>query len=68
MKQMAENNDQQQQEMTSMSIMKHKKRNFSHIPIPSNGLILKQASGDYITMSAVRNRRTLSEQISLRDR
>jgi len=74
-KQMAENgaaaaddDDDQRQEMISMSGMRHKRRHMSQIPIPSDGLILKQVPEGYITMSAVRKRRILSEQISHRDR
>jgi hypothetical protein len=67
---MAENgaDDDQRQEMISMSGMRHKRRHMSQIPTPSHGLILKQVPEGYITMSAVRKRRMLSEQISLHDR
>jgi hypothetical protein len=68
--QMAENDDDgiQQQEMTTMSLMRNKKRHLSHIPIPSTGFLLEQLSGGYVTVNDVRKRRFASEQVNLHDR
>jgi hypothetical protein len=46
----------------------NKRRHLSQTPIPSNGLILKKLSLGYITVPAVRNRRTVSEQFNRHDR
>ncbi len=63
---MAEN--EQQDEVNSILIMKNKRRHLSQTPIPSNGLILKKLSEGFITVSATRKRRTVSEQINRHDR
>ncbi len=65
---MAEN-EQQQEEISSMLTTNNpKRRNLSQTPIPSTGLILKKLSHGYITVPAIRNRRTVSEQINHHDR
>jgi hypothetical protein len=58
---MAEND---QQELTPMLIMK----TISQTPIPSHGLTLKKLSEGHLIVSAIRNRRTVSEQINRHDR
>ncbi|CAF3429128.1 unnamed protein product [Rotaria socialis] len=60
--------EQEQHESGLIPLLKHERRHFSQISMPSNGLILKKLPGGYITVGAVRKRRTLSEQVNRYDR
>ena len=70
MNHMANNNDDddQRQFENAMSTIRHKKRLFSQIPLPSTGLILRQLPGGNVTIDPVRKRRTASEQVNIHDR
>jgi hypothetical protein len=65
-----DNNDGEEQlgELPPMSTMRRTKRLLSQIPLPSTGLILRQLSGGNITVTPVKKRRTVSEQINPHDR
>ncbi|CAF5118151.1 unnamed protein product, partial [Rotaria magnacalcarata] len=65
---MAEKDAEEQHESGLIPLLKHERRHFSQVPTPSNGLILKKLPGGYITVVAVRKRRTLSEQVNRYDR
>ncbi len=65
-KQMAEN--EQGQEIIPMLNINNQRRHLSQIPIPSHGLILKKSPEGFRTVSAMRKRRTVSEQINRHDR
>ncbi len=58
---------EQRQELSPMLIMKTKRRHLSQTPISSHGLHLKKLSEGHVIVSAIRNRRTLSEQINYHD-
>ena len=45
-----------------------RKRQLSHVPLPSNGLFVNQSPEGCIAISPTRKRRTVSEQIDLHDR
>ncbi|CAF0876985.1 unnamed protein product [Adineta ricciae] len=45
-----------------------RKRQLSHVPLPSNGLLVKQSPEGWAAISPTRKRRTVSEQIDLHDR
>ena len=51
-----------------ITTMGRTKRLLSQIPLPSNGLILRQIPGGNVTIGPVRNRRTVSEQFNTPDR
>ncbi|CAF3593611.1 unnamed protein product [Rotaria sordida] len=63
-----EQQQQQQRETSVTSINRPQRRHFSQTPIPSNDIILKELSGNYIPIDAIRKRRTLSEQVNRYDR
>jgi len=63
-----ENDDEQQHEEFPMTTMGRTKRLLSQIPLPSTGLILRQLPGGNVTVSPVRKRRTVSEQVNRHDR
>jgi hypothetical protein len=60
--------EQQQPEISPRLIRKNKRRYLSQTPVPSHGLSLKKLSEGYITISDMRYRRTVSEQINRHDR
>jgi hypothetical protein len=63
-----DDNDEEQQAELAMSTMRRTKRLLSQIPLPSQGLILRQLPGGNVTLAPVRKRRTASEQINPHDR
>jgi hypothetical protein len=58
----------EKQEISPMLSINYKRRNLSQTPTPSSGLILKKLSQGYITVSSVKNRRAVSEQVNHHDR
>lgn len=64
----ANDDDEQNDKEIPLTTMRRTKRLLSQIPLPSNGLILRQLPGGNITMVPVRKRRTASEQINRHDR
>lgn len=66
---MSENDSHQAQpEFDRVPSIRYERRHYSQIQVPSNSLIFKKLSGSYVTVDAVRKRRTLSEQVSQYDR
>lgn len=68
MQHMADDIDEQDEIELPLSTMRRTKRLLSHIPLPSNGLMLRQLSTGNAAMNPVRKRRTASEQINRHDR
>ncbi|CAF0723463.1 unnamed protein product [Rotaria sordida] len=64
---MADSNDEQQIEF-AMSTIRHKKRLKSQVQLPSTALIVRQLPGGNVTVTPVRKRRAVSEQINQHDR
>ena len=58
--------DEQRRKLTSS--ISTRKRQLSHVPLPSKGLLVKQSPEDYAAMSPTRKRRTVSEHIDVHDR
>lgn len=63
-----DNDDEHDDMEIPLSTMRRTKRLLSQIPLPSNGLMLRQLPGGNVTMVPVRKRRTASEQINRHDR
>lgn len=51
-----------------LSPRRRTRRLLSQIPLPSNGLMLRQSPGGNVTIVPVRKRRTVSEQVNPHDR
>jgi len=66
---LSDNNDEKDKSIEdSSSAMRRTKRLLSQIPLPSNGLMLRQLPTGNATIVPVRKRRTVSEQVNRRDR